>query len=97
MGARRVCGVPSCPQFMPCQEHKRPDATARGYGHGHRKLRAEWATRVATGSVACWRCGQPIPAGEPWHLGHLDGTTNYGGPEHVHCNLSAAGRSAHAL
>jgi hypothetical protein len=63
----------------------RPKAktVARGYGHLHQKLRAEWAPRVAAGRVNCWRCGRLIRPGEPWDLGHDDNDrTLYRGPEH---------------
>jgi hypothetical protein len=40
----------------------------RGYGVPHRKLRAQWAARVARGGIRCARCDRVIPApgsGEP--------------------------------
>lgn len=59
----------------------------RGYGHGHRKLRAWWAPRVATGLVRCWRCERTIRPEEGWDLGHADGDRRfYRGPEHLLCN-----------
>lgn len=68
--------------------------TQRGYGHAHQRRRAAWAPRVATGTVPCWRCGNLIPAGAPWHLGHDDHDRSvYRGPEHTACNLAAAGRA----
>jgi hypothetical protein len=64
-------------------------STSRGYGYGHRQLRAWWVPRVASGLVKCWRCGVVIRADEQWHLGHDDGNRNvYKGPEHVVCNVS---------
>jgi len=31
----------------------------------------------------CWRCGELIRPGQPWHLGHDDyDRTKYRGPEH---------------
>ena len=65
----------------------------RGYGPEHKALRAEWAPQVATGQVACARCGDLIAAGEAWDLGHTDDRTGYRGPEHARqCNRAAAGR-----
>ena len=48
----------------------------------------------AGGGEGCWRRGQRIEEGEPWDLGHVDGSnkTKYAGPEHVRCNRSVAGR-----
>ena len=43
--------------------------TSRTDGRAHRRLRAWWAPRVATGLVRCWRCGVPIRPEESWHLG----------------------------
>jgi predicted nucleic acid-binding Zn ribbon protein len=64
---------------------------ARGYGGAHQKLRAQWAPKVATGAVLCWRCGHPIQPGQPWDLGHDDhDRTTYRGPEHRH-------RTAHCV
>jgi hypothetical protein len=102
----RVCPKPGCPTLLHpneryCPGHLRDyeqargTRQARGYDNRHDKLRAQWAPRVATGTVNCWRCRQPITAGEPWDLGHMDDRTGYGGPEHQACNRSAAGRTAH--
>ena len=64
---------------------------ARGYGVEHKRLRAAWAPRVATGQVACARCGLPIPAGERWDLGHDDRDRRLpAAPEHAACNRRAA-------
>jgi hypothetical protein len=44
-----------------------PRATvANGYGAAHKRLRRQWASRVAAGGVDCARCGQPIVPGSPW-------------------------------
>ena len=64
-------------------------SASRGYGYAHRKLRAWWVPRVATGLVKCWRCMEYINGDESWHLGHQDGNNKvYKGPEHVLCNVS---------
>lgn len=67
---------------------------AAGYGRAHRDRRARWAPIVATGRLACWRCGHLIVRGEAWDLGHDDADrSKYKGPEHVACNRAVAGRS----
>ena len=45
---------------------------ARGYGANHKRLRRLWESRVASGDVACARCGRLIVPGSPWDLGHAD-------------------------
>ena len=71
--------------------------TARGYGAAHQQQRRHWAPTVNAGRATCWRCGQPIHPGTPWDLGHDDhDRTKYRGPEHTHCNRSAAGRKGNA-
>ena len=58
-------------------------AHARGYGQQHKKLREQWALKVATGTVLCWRCGYPIHPYEAWDLGHDDYDRRITrGPEH---------------
>lgn len=73
----------------------------RGYGQAHQKLRAQWKRKVATGTIACWRCierGVPadqalINPNEPWDLGHDDNDrTKYVGPEHRKCNRGEPSR-----
>lgn len=75
------------------RDARRGTTAERGYGARHRQLRAKWAPQVETGDVSCWRCGHPIQPGQAWHLGHLDDRSDYGGPEHEACNLTAAGRA----
>lgn len=65
----------------------------RGYDYQHKKLREQIKPIVDAGKATCWRCGQPITAGEPWDLGHDDDDrTRYRGPEHQACNRATAGR-----
>lgn len=66
----------------------RADPAARGYGAEHKRARRMWLARVELGGVCCARCGLPIPPGSQWHLGHVDGTDEYAGPEHVACNTA---------
>lgn len=69
--------------------------SGRGYGHQHRVLRAQLQLVVDAGKAKCWRCGDEVPAGSHWHLGHDDDDrTIYRGIEHPECNLSAAGVKA---
>ncbi len=59
--------------------------SARGYGHAHRKLRAQVAQQVERGEATCWRCGHALLPGEPFDLGHDDHDRSiYRGPEHRH-------------
>ena len=78
---------------------KQQRTVARGYGATHQALRKQWAPRVATGTVRCWRCLElitPNPAliGAGWDLGHDDTNRNtYRGPEHTTCNRGAPRRA----
>ena len=60
------------------------------YGHRHRQIRKQWATVVNAGGVNCWRCGTLLQPGQPWDLGHVDGTDQYAGPECRPCNRGTA-------
>lgn len=61
--------------------------TSRGYGSTHQAVRRAWAPQVAAGTVDCARCGERIPPGAYWDLGHDDhDRTIYTGPEHRACN-----------
>lgn len=86
-----------CKTHRSAHEKRRGTRQQRGYDAGHDRLRAQWAPKVATGSVTCWRCGEPITPTEPWDLGHDDNDRrHYRGPEHANrCNRSAAGRKSH--
>jgi hypothetical protein len=68
-----------------------PSRHKRGYGRRHYKLRKLWKPKVAAGVVECARCHRPILPGEPWDLGHVDGSkTVYSGPEHRRCNRATS-------
>lgn len=57
----------------------------------HRRRRAAGQREVDAGRAHCWRCGGRLTPGQPWHLGHDDYDRSiYRGPEHPHCNTSAA-------
>lgn len=60
------------------------------YGHAHRQERKRWAAIVEAGNAYCWRCQKWLPPGQPWDLGHVDGTDRYAGPECRPCNRGTA-------
>ena len=103
--AKRICSKPGCPNpavTSRCQQHEREHDKARGtkaergYGQAHINLRKQWAAKVATGTVPCARCGEPIQPGTAWALDHDDhDRSRYLGPSHRHCNDSAGGRASH--
>src|SRR5262245_41735947 len=68
----------------------RASTTARGYGHAHQRMRAEYGRLVLAGRVRCARCGDWIVPGQEWDLGHTDDRRGYTGPEHAVCNRGAA-------
>lgn len=105
--AMHPCLQPGCPTPVPhgtsrCPTHTRATDRARGtrrqrgYDATYDRQRRAIAPTVATGTVACTRCGLPIQPGQPWDLGHNDDRTRITGPEHATCNRSAAGRASHA-
>lgn len=63
------------------------------YNHTHRRLRRALAPLVASGLANCVRCGELIPAGAAWDLGHDDRTGRHAGPEHAACNRGAPNRN----
>ena len=64
--------------------------SARGYGAAHQQLRKRWQAQVATGLVACARCGVAIGPWEPWDLDHRDDRAGYVGASHVRCNRATS-------
>jgi hypothetical protein len=71
--------------------------TARGYGWAHQQIRARWAPLVAAGQVWCADCGEWIPPGTPWDMGHNEARTAWTGPEHRRCNRAKAARKRNAM
>lgn len=58
----------------------------------YRRARSAWATRVASGGVACHLCGQPIVGA--FDLDHVRGGGRGGAtlhPAHQSCNRSEGG------
>ena len=102
----RVCPKADCPVLIPstaryCPAHmrdyevRRGTPEQRGYNADHRRLRAAYQRRLDAGeAIPCARCGQPVDPRD-WDLGHTDDRTAWTGPEHAHCNRSAAGRASH--
>lgn len=98
--AIRPC--PTCGQLNPgpCPRHgalatdrARSRRRGRPYPATHDRIRVALAPVVAAGGVNCWRCTQPIRAGQAWDLGHDDDDpTIYRGPEHAQCNRATATR-----
>lgn len=105
--SKRRCPTPGCPHLIPagtprCPQHQREHEAqrgsrqARGYDRNYDRERRHWAGRIRQGDISCWRCRQPIRPDEPWDLGHDDNDrTIIRGPEHQHCNRSAAGKTTH--
>ena len=102
---QKICAARGCPRITGgryCTEHARAHdkargtKTQRGYGKEFLDERKVWVHMVETGEVNCWRCLNPILPGAEFHLGHDDEDRSIiRGPEHPHCNLSAAGKASH--
>jgi hypothetical protein len=69
----------------------------RGYTSAHVTRRRQLAPLVATGKVACCRCGELIQPVDAWHLDHRDDRRGYLGAAHATCNLRAAGKKRHRM
>lgn len=90
-------GTSRCPQHTRARDRARGTTAERGYGKEHRDERTRWQKLIDAGApVHCARCGTPIHPGTEWHLDHADDRSRYLGPSCKRCNLSAAGRAAHA-
>ena len=89
--APRVCPQPGCPNFQPCQAHKRPGPRQRGYDRTHDKRRAADLQALAANP------GRPCPwCGTPMHVGMaLDWDHTKRGLTCARCNRADGGRRAH--
>lgn len=84
---------PGQPPPPPQPRATKATPASRGYGAAHRAERRRWKPVVDAGRAVCARCGQPIPAGSTWDLGHSDDRATWTGPEHATCNRRAGGRN----
>ena len=103
--AKKICALRGCPRVTDgryCTPHQaahdkaRGTKAERGYGQHFQATRREYSEQHQHRDLTCWRCGDPIPQGTMFHLGHKDDDRDViMGPEHPLCNLEAAGRSSH--
>lgn len=106
---KRCTGLPNCPQVLPAgtrycdscallYERRRGSRQSRGYDAHHDALRRHYARRLDEGETfICSRCQSQsalITANTPWHLDHTDDRTDYLGPAHEGCNVSAGGKKS---
>jgi hypothetical protein len=105
--------TPSQAEIPPFRRGRRGTTTARGLGRHHQRTRADLAGLVATGRCRCARgagcreaelvdgvlVGGLIRPGEPWDLGHVDGSGRrlYSGPEHRACNRATSRHRARRM
>jgi hypothetical protein len=74
------------------------NTTERGYGAAHQAKRREYQRVVDAGAAECWRCGDPVPPGSEWQLGHDDDDrSKYRGVECIPCNEGTGGRKGAAV
>lgn len=78
------CGAIANGSYCP-----RCDPKAGDHRRSHAVERERWAPSVATGRVACSRCGQLIEPREAWDI---DRRPSGWHPSHATCNRSAGGR-----
>ena len=102
---QRFCSSTCSERFRgPRRRANRGTTTSRGYGGAYRREKERLRPLVEAGQASCWRCGQWInPAVKDeggrtlWQLGHDDHDRSIiRGPEHRHCNLSAAAKIGNA-
>ena len=77
--------------------NRKPSRHLRGYGNNHEARRRQLEPLVATGRVACCRCGELIEPGVVWHLDHRDDRRGYLGPAHARCNMRAAAQKTNSI
>jgi hypothetical protein len=72
---------------LPAKARRLPGNGRGRYDWQHDLRRRALVPVVATGEVACARCGELIAPGDRWDLGHDDADPRYyTGPEHSRCN-----------
>jgi hypothetical protein len=76
--------------------------TGRQRGVRDQRVRLALAPAVASGTVLCPRCGDPIRPDEPWDVGHVLALAEGGHPagprrpEHAACNRRAGAQMVNA-
>lgn len=68
-------------------DRAKTSSVSRGYGAGHRAVRAQWRPIVEAGQATCCLCGQGIAPNARWHLDHTPDRTGYRGAAHASCNV----------
>lgn len=105
MDRMRACLVHGCPNLSTekrCDYHRkayerqRGSSYSRGYDAAHQKERRR-IINAGIHNFRCARCGDQFEYDEPFQLGHTDDRKSWSGPEHIRCNLGAAGRASHAV
>jgi hypothetical protein len=74
---------------MPSRKRARRPYPSQRYGMAHKAMRRRLAPVVATGTVKCARCDEPIEPGADWQLDHKDDGRGWLGPSHKSCNARA--------
>lgn len=76
-----------CPDCRRAKDRARGTRQARGYDATHEAERKRWVPIVASGRVACARCGETIVGA--FDLDHTAERDGYLGPSHPSCNRAA--------
>lgn len=85
-----------CPEHSRAYEKKRGSSYQRGYDAAHQKERQR-IIKAGIQNFACAKCRVQFDNDEPFQLGHTDDRKAWTGPEHIRCNLRAAGVASHAV
>jgi len=105
MARMRVCtehGCPAlstekrCPEHAKAYEKQRGNSYKRGYDAAHEKERQR-IVKAGIHNFTCAKCSAQFDLDEPFQLGHTDDREAWTGPEHIRCNLRAAGLASHAV
>jgi hypothetical protein len=86
-----ISGAEGSGDPRPMRKKAQPSRHLRGYTNAHVARRRQLEPLVATGRVACCRCGELIHPQQTWHLDGRDDRRGYLGLAHATCNLRAAG------